>query len=320
MAFRKSSDFLYKDSTDVVFADLSHVGPITRRKFKNGRLDGSEYFTSLETVNLASVFFGELSQIGSNFGESDNSMDSPTSMNVNALMADSTNMDENLETFVSIKLSPSKGDMQTNIDNEQLVFCYIPREHREKGQSLLEECTQQVHPPRKELSYTTFQDLKEKMIVPVAQVLSITLKPCKGNTQVGKIKGNLIKRFSHYLKNQTLVFSRIGSLTPRASSFERLGRRNERKSSKQVDKYATTSKTFVFHRLETKRKVILSIDTYGSLKVKSTIVVTNQFHGETKKEEDEAITGFEGSQREDSNSLFRAYLKSHRVIGIWCNY
>jgi len=110
MAFRKSSDFSYKDSTDVVSADLSHVGPITRRKFKNSGLDGSEYFTSLEAMknnnshtmvvsatprgNLASVFFGEFSQIGSNFGESEDSMDSPTSMNVNALMADSTDMDE----------------------------------------------------------------------------------------------------------------------------------------------------------------------------------------------------------------------------------
>ncbi|KAK4716567.1 hypothetical protein R3W88_014905 [Solanum pinnatisectum] len=44
--------------------------------------------------NLASVFFGEFSRIGSNFGESEDSMDSPTSMNVNALMADSTDMDE----------------------------------------------------------------------------------------------------------------------------------------------------------------------------------------------------------------------------------
>ncbi|KAH0729710.1 hypothetical protein KY289_000898 [Solanum tuberosum] len=29
---------------------------------------------------------------------------------------------------VSIKLSPSKGDMHTNIDNEQPIFCYIPCE------------------------------------------------------------------------------------------------------------------------------------------------------------------------------------------------
>ncbi|KAK4731232.1 hypothetical protein R3W88_024220 [Solanum pinnatisectum] len=44
--------------------------------------------------NLASVYFQELSQIGSNFGESDDSMNSPTSMNVNALLADSIDMDE----------------------------------------------------------------------------------------------------------------------------------------------------------------------------------------------------------------------------------
>uniref|UniRef100_M1DLQ0 Uncharacterized protein n=1 Tax=Solanum tuberosum TaxID=4113 RepID=M1DLQ0_SOLTU len=50
MAFRKSSDFSYKDSTDVVSADLSHVGPITWPKFKNSGLDGSEYFTSLEAM------------------------------------------------------------------------------------------------------------------------------------------------------------------------------------------------------------------------------------------------------------------------------
>ncbi|WMV44699.1 hypothetical protein MTR67_038084 [Solanum verrucosum] len=80
---------------------------------------------------------------------------------------------------VSIKLSPSKGDMQTNNDDEQPIFCYIPRERRKKGQLLLEKCTQQVHPPRKELSHTTFQDLKEKMIVPVAQVPSFTLEPLK---------------------------------------------------------------------------------------------------------------------------------------------
>ncbi|KAK4724404.1 hypothetical protein R3W88_027183 [Solanum pinnatisectum] len=44
--------------------------------------------------NLAYVFFGEFSQIGSNFGEYEDSMDSPTSMNVNTLMADSTDVDE----------------------------------------------------------------------------------------------------------------------------------------------------------------------------------------------------------------------------------
>jgi len=140
---------------------------------------------------------------------------------------------------------------------------------------------------------------------------------------------------------RTSVFERIGRLTPRVSAFERLGRKDERGSSKQVDEYATTSKTSVFHRLGTKRKslserrllehenqdscdvtddkeihsvfpsrmkrkTVLSITTDGSLKVKrSTIVVTNQFHGETKKEEDEAITV--GSQMEDSNLTQSSY-------------
>ncbi|KAH0726424.1 hypothetical protein KY290_002236 [Solanum tuberosum] len=204
---------------------------------------------------------------------------------------------------VSIKLSPSKGDMQTNIDNEQLIFRYIPRERRKKGQPLLDECTQQVHPPRKELSHITFQDLKEKMTVPVAQVPSITLESSKDNTQVGydfsnpaklgelrdKVTGEKIHGLtnsqmklrkkgyhvatpkfglgfslpeplrisskkgkeitsSHYTSiektkdskegktpRQTSVFELIGRLTPRVSAFERLGRKDERGSSKQVE-------------------------------------------------------------------------------------
>ncbi|WMV33642.1 hypothetical protein MTR67_027027, partial [Solanum verrucosum] len=139
--------------------------------------------------------------------------------------------------------------MQTNIDNEQPIF-YIPRERRKKGQPLLEECTQQVHPSRKELSHTTFQDLKEKMTVPVAQVSSFTLEPSKGNTQVEKTKESKEGK----IPRQISVFECIGRLTPRVSAFEILGRKDERGSSKQVDEYATTSKTFVFHRLGTKRK------------------------------------------------------------------
>ncbi|KAH0656849.1 hypothetical protein KY285_018571 [Solanum tuberosum] len=142
---------------------------------------------------------------------------------------------------------------------------------------------------------------------------------------------------------RTSVFEHIGRLTPRVSSFERLGHKDERGSSKQVDEYVTTSKTFVFLRLGTKRKslserrllehenqdfcdvtgkkeihsvfssrmkrnTILSITTDSSLKVKrSTIVVTNQFHGEIKKEEDEAITVFVESQMEDSNLTQSSY-------------
>ncbi|KAG5600167.1 hypothetical protein H5410_031537 [Solanum commersonii] len=78
MAFRKSSDFLDKDSTSVVSIDLSHVGPITQCKSRTG--------------NLASVFFGEFSQIVSNFGESKDSMDSPTSMNALKKFVDDKNL------------------------------------------------------------------------------------------------------------------------------------------------------------------------------------------------------------------------------------
>ncbi|KAH0725415.1 hypothetical protein KY284_001280 [Solanum tuberosum] len=137
MAFRKSGDFSYKDSTDVVSIDLSHVGPITRRKFKNCGLDGSEYFTSLEAMknnnshtmvvsatprgNLASVFFGEFSQIGSNFGESEDSMDSLTSMNVNALMTDSTDMDEEFEMMEQTIEALKKSVDEKNLHIAQLM-------------------------------------------------------------------------------------------------------------------------------------------------------------------------------------------------------
>lgn len=50
MVFRKSCDFSIKDSIDVVSSGLGHVVPITRRKFNNSGLDGSEYFTSLEAM------------------------------------------------------------------------------------------------------------------------------------------------------------------------------------------------------------------------------------------------------------------------------
>ncbi|KAH0746485.1 hypothetical protein KY285_008142 [Solanum tuberosum] len=224
---------------------------------------------------------------------------------------------------VSINLSPSKGDMQANVDDEQPIFRYIPRDRRKMGHPLLQECTQQVHPPRKELNHTTFQDLKEKMTVLVAQVPSFTLEPSKGNTQVGYNFSNPAKlgklteevtgfslpeplrisskkgkeiTSSHYTSIEKTkeskegktpqwasVFECIGRLTPRVSAFERLSCKDEKRSSKQVDEYATTSKISV---------------------KRSTIVVTNQFHGETK-EEDETVTV--EIQMEDSNLTESSY-------------
>ena len=123
MTFRKSCNFSNKESTDVVSAGLNIVVPITRHKFKNSGLDGYKYFTSLEAMrsnnshsivvsaiprgNLEYVFFGESSQNDSNFGDFEDLMDSPTSMNVNALMDDSTDKDENFammeQTIESLK-------------------------------------------------------------------------------------------------------------------------------------------------------------------------------------------------------------------------
>ncbi|KAG5608388.1 hypothetical protein H5410_019669 [Solanum commersonii] len=91
------------------------------REVQEQGLDGFEYFTSLETMktnnshtmvvtatprgNLAFVFFREFSQIGSNFGEFEHSMDSPTSINVNALMDDLTDMDEKFAMMDEVKIS-----------------------------------------------------------------------------------------------------------------------------------------------------------------------------------------------------------------------
>ena len=134
MAFRKSCDFSDKDSIDVLSASLSHVSPIIRRKFNNSALDGSEYFTSLEAMknnnshtmvvsakprdNLASVFSGESSQIVSNSGNSGDSMDYPTSMNVNALMAGSTNMNEKFAM-----LEQTIKALKKSVDEKIFIFC-----------------------------------------------------------------------------------------------------------------------------------------------------------------------------------------------------
>ncbi|KAG5576233.1 hypothetical protein H5410_056367 [Solanum commersonii] len=493
MAFRKSSDFSYKGSTGVVSTHLSHFSPISRCNFKNNRLDGSKYFTYLEMMknnnshrmvvtatprgNLASVFFGEFSQISSNFGESEDSMDSPTSMNskfqnekqsasvallsvqqlqdmititiraqygepnqkkcsrstflqfgsLTPILVDfprktlegSLEIDTNEENEVdgwtlvthkkrrhqavlSIRLPKTRAkgvtsqigatnvisisdEIKENKDDDLMLGSKLHnrplfvvgsiREHpnriqldvgstvnimqkvayveadsidledskvqwaaSKKGQLMLEECTQQFHPPRKEFTHIAFHDLKEKMIVLVPQVSSIALEHSKGNTQISKIKGNfdqkvftLFEKPSYDFSNpaklgelrdevtseiihgltksqmqlrkkgyhvaihrfglgfslpeplrisskkgkeiasshkttiekigeskegktprRILVFERIGRLTPRVSSFERLGRKDERESSKQVDGYASTSKTSVFHRSELK--------------------------------------------------------------------
>ncbi|KAG5588048.1 hypothetical protein H5410_048482 [Solanum commersonii] len=517
---KKSSDFSYKDSTDVVSADLSHVGPITRRKFKNSGLDGSRYFTSLEAMknnnshmmvvsatprgNLTSVFFEEFSQIGSNFGESEDSMD--------ALMADSTDIDEKfamieqtieasnkyvndknlhiaqlmnkLEAFtpgesshvptcpfgfdqqnkdveeflskskfqkekqpldslqtivslqdmitntiraqygetpqssllnsfmkdscgnqigathvissidetkgskcernltitqehqtdekkhaeadsinledskvqwaaikiskkrteeVSINLSPSKGDMQANVDDEQLIFCYIPRERQKKGTTTATGMYSTSSPIEERLSHTTFQDLKEnkhhswilrqvsifhfgafrynfsnpsKLGELTEEVTGEKIHGLPEPLQISFKKGKEITS-SHYTSIEKTKESKegktpqfephvctiVGRLTPRVYALKDWLLEHENQDSCDITDDKKIHSVFPSC---VKRKIVLSITTDGSLRVKrSTIVVTNQFHEETNKEEDEAVTL--ESQMEDSNLTKSSY-------------
>ncbi|PHT57529.1 hypothetical protein T459_35500 [Capsicum annuum] len=94
---------------------------------------------------------------------------------------------ERIEKF-STKISSSKGDMHTKMDEEHLIFHYIPRDSRKEGQPLLEVCTQQSHPPRRETSHKPFQDLKKIMTIPIIQVPSITPKLLGSNTLAHQIK------------------------------------------------------------------------------------------------------------------------------------
>ncbi|PHT86812.1 Pre-mRNA-splicing factor SLU7 [Capsicum annuum] len=95
---------------------------------------------------------------------------------------------ERIEKF-STKISSSKGDMHTKMDEEHLIFHYIPRDSRKEGQPLLEVCTQQSHPPRRETSHKPFQDLKKIMTIPIIQVPSITPELLGSNTLAHQIKG-----------------------------------------------------------------------------------------------------------------------------------
>ncbi|OIT00234.1 hypothetical protein A4A49_26412, partial [Nicotiana attenuata] len=131
MAFCKC-DVSCKDATAAATAELSHVGPITRSKFKASGLDGTEYFASLEvakksrsrTTSAIAIFggntpfllFDEFSQTASNLGEFEDLLDSPVSMKVNALMTDTTNVDEKFAmmepTIEVLKKSVEDKDLQ----------------------------------------------------------------------------------------------------------------------------------------------------------------------------------------------------------------
>ncbi|XP_070041500.1 uncharacterized protein [Nicotiana tomentosiformis] len=131
MAFRKC-DVSCKDTTTAASTELSHVGPITRSKFKASGLDGSEYFASLEMekkrrshMTSATTIFGsntpfslfdKLSPTASNLGEFEDLVDSPVSTKVNSLMTDASNMDETFammeQTIEVLKKSIEDKDLQ----------------------------------------------------------------------------------------------------------------------------------------------------------------------------------------------------------------
>ncbi|XP_019262764.1 PREDICTED: uncharacterized protein LOC109240565 [Nicotiana attenuata] len=99
---------------------------------------------------------------------------------------------------VSIELSSSQGDIQTKTDKEHLVFRYVPRERRKKGQPLLHECTS-----KKQMSHKDIQHLKEHMTIPVAQIPYVTFESTKGNLQADKIK-------EHYDRKAFILLEKSG--------------------------------------------------------------------------------------------------------------
>ncbi|KAF3671111.1 hypothetical protein FXO38_06768 [Capsicum annuum] len=132
MDFKNTKDVSCKNSATATSDELILVGPLTRRKFKTSGWNKSEYFTSLEKAknnkshmtaevaaprgNLMSLLYDEFSQTGINFSESENSIDSPASIKVNALMADATDMDEKFaimeQTIEVLKKSVKDKDLQ----------------------------------------------------------------------------------------------------------------------------------------------------------------------------------------------------------------
>uniref|UniRef100_M1DUY2 Uncharacterized protein n=1 Tax=Solanum tuberosum TaxID=4113 RepID=M1DUY2_SOLTU len=208
--------------------------------------------------NLASVFFGEFSQIGSNFGESEDSMDSPTSINVNALMADSTDMDKKFammdQTIETLKKSVDDKNLHIyQLMNKLEAFTPGESSHVPTCPSGFDQQNKDVE---ESLGKSKFQ--KEKQSASVAALSSLFGFHLRGAKEITSSHYTSIEKTKESKEGKTpqrtSIFERIGRLTPRVSVFERLGRNDKRGSSKQVDEYATTSKTSIFHRLGTKRK------------------------------------------------------------------
>ncbi|OIT31183.1 hypothetical protein A4A49_55384, partial [Nicotiana attenuata] len=213
---------------------------------------------------------------------------------------------------VSIKISSSKGDIQTKTE-EHLVFRYVPRERRKKGQPLLQECT-----PKKQVSHKDIQHLKEHMTVPVAQIPSVTGESAKGNFQADKIKGHYDPKAFILLEKSGYDFSnpsQLGELkdevtgTTGKSPSRKILSKHKEQVHEERDHFEVVADKEICSAFPSrmKRKSILSISTDGPLKVqRRTIVYTCQPHKEAKKEK-EAMPTTQRSQREKSDFVETSY-------------
>ncbi|KAG5631246.1 hypothetical protein H5410_002963 [Solanum commersonii] len=121
--------------------------------------------------NLASVFYGDHFQIGSNVVEYDDSMDYPTSMNANALMADSIAMDEQFSMMDHwkashfadlIKEKEFKKGMTSNIKiNESMVVKATSVNVTTKKKLKEEEAASRY--PKEDKRHPTFKELEAKV-------------------------------------------------------------------------------------------------------------------------------------------------------------
>ncbi|KAK4727401.1 hypothetical protein R3W88_032318 [Solanum pinnatisectum] len=167
--------------------------------------------------NLASVFFGEFSQIGSNFGESEDSMDSPTSMNVNALMADSTDMDEKFVMIEQTIEALKKSVYDKNLHIAQLMNkleAFTPRESSHVL-TCLSGFDQRNKDVEESLAKSKFQ--KEKQSTSVAALSVQQLQDMIMNTI--KCSTNQKKCSTSSMRNTT--FLRFESLAPIKVDFLR---------------------------------------------------------------------------------------------------
>ncbi|XP_075086299.1 uncharacterized protein LOC142169006 [Nicotiana tabacum] len=195
---------------------------------------------------------------------------------------------------VSIKISSSEGDIQTKTPKEHLIFRYVPRKHRKKGHPFLQECT-----PKKRMSHKAIQHLKEHMIVPVAQIPSVSCESTKGNLLADKIKGNFDPKAFILLEKSGYNFSnpsRLGELKDEAIGEKIHGLTESQMRLRKQGHYVATPKFGLgFHlaepfRISSKRNKEIASSQHTSVedtkevkdkKIKQTASVFDHIEGST---------------------------------------